>query len=338
MKQASGRNTRSRWQPAIALLAPGIMLIATLVTGGPAQDLPQTPTYTVLHAFLATDGGFPVGALIRDSSGNLYGTTLSGGNAFMGVIFKLSPSGTETVLHSFTGGKDGSSPYAGLIRHAAGNLYGTTAFGGGSSACPGGCGTIFKVNPSGTETILYRFTGGADGATPFAPLIEDPSGNLYGTTELGGAYGAGVVFKLSATGSETVLHSFAGYPTDGANSLAPLIRDAVGNLYGTASDGGPSGDGVVFQISPAGVETILHNFTGASGGGSPLYGGLLRDPGDNLYGTASVGGVAGCYGNGCGVVFRLRPGGGETVLYSFRGGLDGGNPYGGPIPDRAGDL
>jgi uncharacterized repeat protein (TIGR03803 family) len=179
------------------------------------------------------------------------------------VVFRLSPSGSETVLYSFTGGADGANPSAGLVRDAAGNLYGTTFLGGvESGSCGGSCGVVFKLSPTGSETVLHSFTGGADGANPSAGLIQDAAGNLYGTTFLGGVESdscggsCGVVFKLSPTGSETVLHSFTG-GADGAGPYAGLIQDAAGNLYGTTSEGGANsvcplspGCGVVFRLAP----------------------------------------------------------------------------------------
>jgi uncharacterized repeat protein (TIGR03803 family) len=229
-------------------------------------------TETILHSFTGgADGAFPAAGLVRDGAGNLYGTTAQGAESSRncdfysgtcGVVFKLSPTGTETVLHSFAGyPTDGGVPFAGLIRDAAGNLYGTTNTGGASSTCTVGyglgCGVVFKLSPSGTETVLHSFTGGADGANPFlSGLVQDAAGNLYGTTAYGGAtgtcnppVGCGVVFKLSAAGTETVLHSFTG-GADGAFPQAGLIQDAAGNLYGTASSGGPGGFGVVFRLTP----------------------------------------------------------------------------------------
>jgi uncharacterized repeat protein (TIGR03803 family) len=164
------------------------------------------------------------------------------------VVFKLSPAGTETVLHSFTG-HDGAHPVAGLIADAAGNLYGTTLEGGASNACPSGCGTVFKLSPTGSETILHSFTGEGDGAYPYAGLTRDAAGNFYGTANHGGTHGNGVVFKLSPSGTETVLHSFTG-GADGGPPSAGLVRDPAGNLYGTTANGGASGYGVVFKLTP----------------------------------------------------------------------------------------
>ena len=166
---------------------------------------------TVLHSFNGTDGSEPFAGLIRDSTGNLYGTTKFGGIWGNGVVFELDTTGTETVLYSFTGGTDGSLPYASLIRDSAGNLYGTTFEGGAS-----GSGVVFELDTTGTETVLYSFTGRGHGANPVAGLIRNSAGNLYGTTANGGASGHGVVFKVDTTGKETVLYSFTG-GADGGN-------------------------------------------------------------------------------------------------------------------------
>ena len=245
--------------------------------------------------------------LVRDRDGNLYGTTIAGGNlsdcggAGCGVVFKVDPNGHETVLYSFTG-PDGANPYGNLLRDGAGNLYGTTNTGGASNA-----GVVFKVDATGHETVLYSFTGGADGANPFAGVIRDGAGNLYGTASGGGTSGNGVVFKVDPSGHETVLHNFAG-GTDGNLPYAPLIADQRGNLYGTTFFGGTGFFGVVFKIDPSGRETVLYNFTGFADGGTPSAG-LLRDNQGNLYGTTNSGGDLNdqpCIGNyGCGVVFKL---------------------------------
>jgi len=280
---------------------------------------PQSHVVTVLYSFTGgTDGSFPEGAIAQDAEGNLYGTTSSGGDVCgCGVVFKVDPLGNETVLHSFTGGAaDGVDPN-GVVRDAAGNLYGTT-FGGGDS----GNGVVFKVDAGGAETLLYNFKGLGDGGTPYGGLILD-AGNLYGTTAFGGLFGGnrcgngcGVVFKLDRAGDETVL-----YPFDGNTGKEPhgsLVRDAAGNLYGTTLRGGNTdlgpclfaGCGVVFKVAPGGHETLLHNFTGGADGANP-YAGLARDAAGNFYGTTSMG------GSGGGVVFELNPNGQETILHSF---------------------
>jgi uncharacterized repeat protein (TIGR03803 family) len=336
--QNRGWISASRWWKVSRVLALGLVL------GSPVLRTAQAPTYTVLHTFTGPDGAVPTAGLIPDAAGNLYGTTIGGGESGNGVVFKLDPTGKETVLYSFTGGADGNAPYAGVIRDSAGNLYGTTVFGGS------GAGVVFKLDPTGKETVLYSFTGGADGNAPYAGVIRDSAGNLYGTTVFGGPYpancphptppqpGCGVVFKLDPTGKETVLHGFTG-GLDGANPVAGLIRDSAGNLYGTTFDGGLpiTGKvyrvGVVFKLDPAGKETVLHRFTVPGEGAQPAAG-LIRDAAGNLYGTTSTG-----YGiNPDGVVFKLDPAGNETVLHGFSGDAGGAIPLAGLIRDAAGNL
>ena len=329
-----------------------IVVLSVIVLSG--QELkhvpPAAPTYIVLHTFVGSpaDGAVPYAGLTPDGAGNLYGTTFYGGAHNDGVVFKLSPTGTETILHSFTGyPNDGGVPWAGLIRDAAGNLYGTTRQ-GGARCGTFGCGTVFKLSPTGTEKVLYSFSGGRDGGNPVAGLVRDTAGNLYGATNGGGAtstcnapYGCGVVFKLSPTGAETVLHRFNG--ADGASPYAGfLVLDTAGNLYGTTNAGGAHNQGVVFKLSPTGSETVLHSFTGGADGGGPRAG-LLRDAARNLYGTTLNGGtsVNGPCAGGCGVVFKLSPcdsGYDFSVVYTFPGGAEGGNPEAGLIQDPVGNL
>jgi uncharacterized repeat protein (TIGR03803 family) len=177
-------------------------------------------------------------------AGNLYGATEMGGTADYGTVFKVDASGVETVLHSFTGVLDGALPYCNLVRDEAGALYGTTQQGGAF-----GQGVVFKLALDGTETILHNFTGWRDGGYPFAGVIRDAAGNLYGTTQGGGAFHAGALFKIGPAGREVVLHSFTG-GADGGYSYAGLIQDATGNLYGATYDGGTFGQGVIFKLTP----------------------------------------------------------------------------------------
>ncbi len=243
---------------------------------------------TILHSFSGSpDGANPYGGLILDNGGNLYGTTYGGGDYGEGTVFKLAAGGQETVLYSFFGGiTDGANSYAGLIRDSTGSLYGTTYDGGVY-----GFGTVFKLAADGQETILHSFSGGStDGANPYAGLIMDSNGNLYGTTYDGGVYGFGTVFKLAAGGQETVLYSFSGGSTDGANSYAELILDSKGNLYGTTYSGGTYSLGTVFELDTSGKETVLYSFSGSPNGASP-YAGLIMDSNGNLYGTTYDGGT-----------------------------------------------
>src|SRR5207245_1511649 len=205
----------------------------------------------------ASDGANPYDGVVLDAAGNLYGTTKYGGYPCIpgvgcGTVFKLDTTGTKTVLYAFRGQPlDGNYPQARLLRDAAGNLYGTTIYGGSSRCFDLGCGTVFKVDTSGNETVLYEFTGRPGGRYPSANLIRDAAGNLYGTTVLGGAsecnppYGCGTVFRLDTTGGEVVLHRFTG-GADGAKPFAGLVRDATGNLYGTTGYGGVRDKGTVF--------------------------------------------------------------------------------------------
>jgi uncharacterized repeat protein (TIGR03803 family) len=184
-----------------------------------------------------------------------------------------------------------------------------------------------------TYTLLYSFTGGTDGANPFAGLVRDAAGNLYGTTDGGGAGGAGVVFKLDIAGAETVLHSFIGPPTDGGFPDAGLVRDAAGDLFGTTSFGGAFDAGVVFKLDKFGKEIMLHSFAGYPTDGANPYTVLVRDTAGNFYGTTLEGGPS-----GDGVVFKLNMAGYESVLFSFNGAMEGGNPGGGLVRDAAGNL
>ena len=304
----------------------------TTYSGGTANagvvyKLDTSRQETVLHTFTGgADGSQPFAGVIRDSAGNLYGTTFGGGTAGFGVVYKLDTAGEETVLYNFTGGADGGGPHAGVIRDSAGNLYGTT-YGGGSA----NFGVVYKLDATGQETVLYSFTGGADGGNPYAGLIRDPAGNLYGTTVNGGTANAGVVYKLEAAGQETVLYSFTG-GVDGRWPFAGVIRDLAGNLYGTTVYGGTAKWGVVFKLDTAGQETVLYSFTGGADGANP-YAGVIRDSAGNFYGTAELGGTG-----KSGVVYKLDTAGQETVLHSFTRGADGGLPYAGVIRDSAGNL
>lgn len=310
-------------------------------------------SYAVLYAFQGRlDGAQPEGSLVQDSSGNLYSTTYAGGHrktykndSGYGTIFEVSTSGVESILYSFDPRHHGVvAPTAGLIIDASSNFYGTARY-GGSTTCQLGCGAAFKFTANGSFQLLYSFLGGADGEYPFAPLMADSSGNLYGTTFQGGGgpcsvygnAGCGTVFKLAKDGTETVLHAFAG-GSDGSYPYAGLIADTAGNLYGTTNGGGSTGCyqnagcGTVFKVAPDGTEAILYSFAGGSDGAYP-YSSLLIDDSGNLYGTTGGGGA-----NGDGTVFELTAGGSEKVLYSFDGGKDGSLPMAGLTADKAGNL
>jgi uncharacterized repeat protein (TIGR03803 family) len=289
----------------------------------------QTAVEHVIHAFANfPKGAVPYGVLTSDSAGNLYGTTYQGGTAFAGAVFKLGASGYR-VLYSFKGGADGNGPYAGVALDSAGNLYGTTYQGGAANA-----GVVYKVSPGGQETVLYSFTGGADGANPYAGVIVDSSGNLYGTTYNGGASKAGVVYKVSPAGQETVLYTFTGGP-DGGNPYAGVTADASGNLYGTALAPQPAEGqgGVVYKLDTSGNETVLYTFSSYDHGAASPYGGVILDQAGNLYGTASIGGR-----KFNGVVYELNTSGVFSALYDFSSIKGPWKPMAGLARDAEGNL
>jgi uncharacterized repeat protein (TIGR03803 family) len=331
---------------SVALLF--LVLIATL---GAAWGQTETVLYSFCAETGCADGKFPVAGVIFDKNGNLYGTTSSGGAYGQGAIFEITPDGSETVLYSFCPINcigDGSGPQAPLVFDQKGDLYGTTVNGGVK-----GVGVIFKLDPGGNETVLYNFCMRqkenicTDGAGPYAGLVLDNNGNLYGTTTYGGASGVsgcsagcGVVFKVTPKGKETVLHAFClrNGCADGAFPYAGLTLDQNGNLYGTTDQGGHKGRGTVFKVTPSGKEFVLYSFcrqTNCTDGAGPA--GVVLDRKGNLYGTTEDGGT-----NGGGTAFEVTPKGNETVLYNFcaQGSncTDGLSPYAGVILDPKGNL
>jgi uncharacterized repeat protein (TIGR03803 family) len=358
----------------------GLFLVAALIAATSFSSRTAAQTLTTLYSFTGgSDGATPLAGLIFDAAGNLYGTASDNLAPVVryGTVFKLTPpsttggSWTQTVLHSFAGTTDGAGPYAGLVFDAAGNLYGTTSGGGQLDYYPYRTyGTVFKLSPPSTaggtwtESVLHKFTG-SDGANPYAGLIFDATGNLYGTTFAGGVFGGscpngcGTVFSLTPPStmggpwSESVLYAFTTLEsTDGVVPAAELILDASGNLYGTTTQHGTGyyGDfpGMVFKLTPPSTtegtwtETALHIFNGlsASDGAGP-WGSLIADGAGNLYGTTYYTqkiNVYGPYVDCCGTVFRLTPTGDYTALYSFAGGSDGANPRASLVVDAAGNL
>jgi len=279
------------------------------------------------------DGANPYPALVRDTAGNFYGTTELGGAFNQGTVFKMNTFGALKVLYSFSGTGDGAHPRASLLRGPDGTLYGT-ASSGGTGSCSGGCGVIFKVGRNGHESVLYSLHAGLEGGVVQHALVADSSGTLYGTTEDGGDYAVGTLFKLDPAGNFTTLFAFTGLNGIGPNDV---IRDAAGNFYGTTVTGGDGagclgGCGVVYKLDPAGKQTLLYTFQGGTDGAYPTAG-LVRDGAGNLYSTTLDAGA-----NGYGTVFKLDASNNLTVLYSFAGAPDAGNPLAGVIRDRQGNL
>ncbi|HEY2473776.1 MAG TPA: choice-of-anchor tandem repeat GloVer-containing protein [Candidatus Cybelea sp.] len=299
-------------------------------------------TESVLYDFQGgsqNDGVAPNGGLLMTKSGALFGTTGGGGGINgRGTVYKLTPSGStyrETILHTFTGPPDGIAPDDALVSDSSGNLYGTTVFGGlvARVHCPRrlhGCGTVFKLKPSGstyTYSVIYRFKGGssADGVFPESGVLPGRHGVLYGLTTEGGAHSEGTAFELVPMGPhyrEKLLHSFGGGGGDGAvpQDTPGLVADRSGNLYGTTAAGGASGGyGTVFKLSPSGsgfTESVVYTFQGYPSDGEHPYSGLIIDSKGNLLGPTFNGGSSGC-GNqrgvralstvGCGTIFSIAP-------------------------------
>jgi uncharacterized repeat protein (TIGR03803 family) len=238
----------------------------------------------------------------------------------------------EKTLYSFAGGSDGSTPSSSLIEDKKGDLYGTTSSGGVGGGCSSfGCGVVFKLTPKSLESVLYSFCSQprcADGQNPTGAVIAAKHGYFYGATPGGGAYGYGAVFMLSRDGAETTPYSFQG-AADGGNPNAPLIADKQGNLFGTAAYGGANRDGVVFQITPQGAETVLHSFAGGEDGAVPLAA-LASDRSGNLFGTTADGGP-----DNEGTIFEITAAGAETILYAF---TNGGDPQASLILNKQGNL
>ena len=335
-------------------------LLSLLVSALSAGDA-SAATEKLVHTFVPySHGAVPSTHLVADAAGNFYGTTNGGGAQQLGTVLELMPNGSggwkERVLYNFKGGSDGQYPLSGVTFDAAGNLYGTTNLGGAS-----GVGTVFELKPTArgtwSESVIYSFAGGEDGARPQDGLVADAAGNFYGSTPMGGyldggtVTGSGTVFELTLSSGRwilTTLHTF-GSNLDGAMPSGRLIIDSGGNLYGTTELGGTSGTqgnyGTVFELSPAPGgwnESVIYNFTGGTdGGGSAAE--LTVDKAGNLYGTAVTGGQknSACL-SGCGLVFELSPNGNgswtQRVLYSFTAGKDGSFPHGGLIFDAAGNL
>jgi uncharacterized repeat protein (TIGR03803 family) len=293
----------------------------------------------ILYTFTGgADGGNPYAGVIADSSGNLYGTTYYGGTGNAGVVYKVTPSFQETVLYSFTGGKDGSNPYAGVIADPSGNLYGTTVLGGAAGYYA--AGVVYMLNvATGQETVLHSFNAensgsGPGAAEPYAGVIRDPAGNLYGVTPGGGKREGGFIYKIDTAGKYTELYNFSIYTTGAPyQPEGGLIRDSAGNLYGTTDYGGTANLGAVYKFDSSGNFETLYSFPGAGAGTyrGAANAGVISDTQGNLYGTTPYGGVEG-------MVYRLDPAGVETTLYSFTPSPGGTVPFAGVYRVPSGRL
>ena len=305
-------------------------------------------TTNVIFSCEEDEGEYADTDLETDSAGNIYGTTVLGGDFGGGTVFQLSPTPNgwvHTVLYSFTGGADGGEPYKGVTLDRDDNLYGT-AVTGGSGSCEGGCGVIYKLtNIKGTWTqkVIHAFTGGDDGSGPGSRVTVDRAGRIYGMTPTGGANGLGTIYKIGplSSGASTfkVIHAFTG-GADGSSGSAGrmILRD--GHLYGAATTGGSNGSGVVFELTPRALGgwdfRTIYTFQGQPDGSFP-YGALLFDGSGNIYGTTYYGGA-----NGIGAVYKLSPQPvgewTEEVIYSFQQGTDGNSPISNLVFDKAGNL
>jgi uncharacterized repeat protein (TIGR03803 family) len=305
----------------------------TTSMGGPENwgtifEITASGTFTTVNTFQDLDGNYgvdPNGGLIQATDGNFFGTTSTGGNSSdSGTVFILTPAGVATTLHSFEI-SDGANPMAGLVQGIDGNFYGTTTYGGAGNCpfmvglTPGGCGTVFRISPAGTFSVLYSFgtKSSADGANPIAGLIQASDGNFYGMTASGGIAGCqassnvlssgggcGTIFKITPTGELTTLYSFGATPTDGFVPGAGLIQASDGNFYGTTTAGGSNscpasgvygiGCGTIFRITPGGSYTTLYSFgagfvasNGMSSVGYLPEAGLIQASDGNFYGTTA---------------------------------------------------
>ena len=309
--------------------------------------------FSPLYSFTGrADGSAPIARVVFGRDGTIYGTTEFGGRncgVGCGTVFRLRPPATicrtvlcpwtETVLYQFSGFSDGANPgYGDLTFDQAGNIYGTTFFGGVNAQ-----GVVYELAPSGggwTESAIHTFSGSSDGENPYSSVVFDQAGNLYGTTFSGGAHGYGTVFQLTRSGSgwaENTLYAFQN-STDGGSPFGGVVFDNAGNLYAATSSGGSGSGGTVYELMPSGGSWtfgVVYSFTGSAYLPGP-YASLTMDAAGNLYGTTTKDGA-----HGAGSVFKLRPSGGgwtETDLYDFTGGSQGAVPYGSVFIDANGNL
>ena len=338
----------------LALPETGVRCFCAVRRGGRCSK--RAETFTTLHSFCegeCTDGRFPQAALVQGTDGDLYGTMTQAGliGSSGGTVYKITTDGALTTVYTFcsqSGCTDGATLRAALVQSANGDFFGTTF---------GGSGTVFKITPSGALTTLYSFyqTQSTDGSSPSGALVQAANGDFYGTTTQSGRYNQGTIFKITADGTLTALHSFCSQPncTDGYRAYGSLIQAVNGEFYGTTFLGGANtscqpgattyGCGTVFRISASGTFTTLYSFCsqgGCTDGVNPA-GVLVQAADGDLYGTTARGGASNCAGSGCGTIFKISPGGVFTTLYSFcsrAGCADGSAPYDGLIQATDGNL
>jgi len=306
------------------LLAASVVAIAANLAACSRSSSPDAVNATsgTLNQFALTDGSYPYAGLVQGKDGNLYGTTFGGGANGAGTVYKYSPNGgTPTTVYAFgASNTDGSAPYASLALGNDGNLYGTNSAGGAN-----GKGTVFQITPAGALTTLHAFGASNDGAEPSANLILGSDGSFYGTTQTGGDFGGGTIYKITSSGVTTTFYSFGGVDNDAASPYAGLTQASDGNFYGTTTLGGANGEGAVFKLTSAGAYSILYSFTAIASGkntdGALPYAALVQGGDGNLYGTTSYGGAS-----NFGTVYKITPSGTFTTLYSFTGAADGGHP------------
>ncbi|MGA7155613.1 MAG: choice-of-anchor tandem repeat GloVer-containing protein [Acidobacteriaceae bacterium] len=304
---------------------------------GAAYKITSSGAFTLLHTFAGgtSDGWNPEGSLVEGSDGNFYGVTSKIGSN-EGTVYRMTPSGQVTVLHIFTGAaSDGENPLASLIQGSDGSFYGTTEYGGTS-----GYGTVYKITPSGSFTLLYSFPSitdsegnfSSEGSDPSGSLVEGSDGNFYGMTGFGGANGWGTVYQVTPSGAFTLLHTFARVADNGMYGFGNLIQGSDGKFYGMAGSGGASDAGIVFTITPSGSFTLVYSFTGTNSDGGGPGGSLVEGSDGNFYGMAE-GVTIPVYGT----VFQMTPSGSVTLLHSFTG-ADGKFPYGSLVEGSDGSL
>jgi uncharacterized repeat protein (TIGR03803 family) len=291
--------------------AAGAVYVAWVLPGGGLATVP-------LHVFNGSDGRWPAAGVIQGRDGALYGTTLSGGAAGRGTVYRVTLQGQFSIVHVFNGA-DGAFPAAELFEAPDGTMYGTTV-GGGSA----GYGTIFKITSTGTLVTVHSFTG-EDGTQPHARLMQASDGNFYGTTAHDLSSFGGTVFRMTPAGIVETVHRFRGVAEEGHRPIAGLVQGRDGALYGATTVGGSPFQGFLFRITTAGELTVLRP-------ASVVHGDLVEATDGAFYGTAVRAGLS-----GIGEIFRLTPAGDYTVLHAFDG-QDGSEPYAGLIQARDGHL